>query len=586
MIREVLFKFVHGWRHHLPRSLYVAAVIASGVHILNNNNLPLELPATALLAGVAQVFEPESPATPDARKHMAVVEIDGDRFEDRYDRTSPLDRCKLLEDLKALLQNANIRVLAIDLDMSPTKPREYQEAYRSLERHETTLAELPRMHRCQYLLEEFLNDPLPQDPKRSLSIIAIAPLELSQGRDAALSCANPHTSPTSNSATPSSKRGSAWRTTTSFRRRVMPATGRCRLPNSSRGHCAKPAAPARQRTPRLPPGSVGNDAAGAGAVGRGLQDLCGVARRSAPSVQPRRPDPPDSPCFVGSSTDATPGRQPCDIRVVILGGTYGIEDQYLTPVGRMSGLQLHAVIAAQVRAHTPHWLSYLLDIAIGGIFFGPLVHWMWGGYYRQRTGTLTAGYSRGHPRTAYRWLVVLGLVYIVVVAFAAMASVWLYANGIAWISPVPKALAMLFNRPSAQRACCGAQGRARNRAGANDNHGPRALDLGAEFDAGRNRSRAAVGATPCERRKHAVAGLPSQRRGRFVDRLGNLRPVEAIDGYTWKAKHEKQQTARGLHPRARSLGLHGGGHVRRRRRAAKLYARTTSKSTCCAAPIF
>lgn len=445
MIREVLFKFVHGWRHHLPRSLYVAAVIASGVHILNNNNLPLELPATALLAGVAQVFEPESPATRDARKHMAVVEIDGDRFEDRYDRTSPLDRCKLLEDLKALLQNPNIRVLAIDLDMSPTKPREYQEAYRSLERHETTLAELPRMHRCQYLLEEYLNDPFPQDPKRNLSIIAISPLEPSQGRDASLSWDNPH-------HFPNIKFGDA-----KLETRFGMAHDYEFPPPGYAGDRQVPFAEliTRALCEASGPGAAASPEGchhvlSATTPQERAQSDVGFKTYAVSHVEARylynrgAPIRLDSPCFVGSSTDAAPGRQPCDIRVVILGGTYGIEDQYLTPVGRMSGLRLHATIAAQVRAHTTHWLGYLLDIAIGGIFLGPLVHWMWGGYYRQRTGTLAAGHRTGHPGTAYLWLLVLGLVYFIVVAFAAMASVWLYANGIAWISPVPMALAMLF----------------------------------------------------------------------------------------------------------------------------------------------
>ena len=194
----------------------------------------------------------------------------------------------------------------------------------------------------------------------------------------------------------------------------------------------------------------------------------------------------DDPCLKERQTG-------CDIRAVILGGTYGSrEDVFTTPVGRLHGVSVHAAIAAQTERKVPHLLEFGLEVALGALFFGPLTHSLWKRYFNQSVGhdnppfwwstffmalvgsavlgavllvlagyleewgaglvaiallalTLvmlpTAGPASGQHR-AYRWLVLFALLMASLIMLGLLAAVAVYASLGFWLSPVPIAIGM------------------------------------------------------------------------------------------------------------------------------------------------
>jgi CHASE2 domain len=464
-------RWLEDYRHHLPKSLYVAAVVASIIHILNALDLPLELPATMLLANVAEVYVPEPPERKDVRRHLAVVEIDGERHRRDYRGTSPLDRCKLASDLTTLLANKNLRVLAIDFDLSPIDAPCYQRARGVIdgkapaEMDETTKdrceAAPPEEARCQKQLEDVL-----VHKDNHGRIITITPLTPTEGRD----------------------RGTSWENATDFSYvefgdpvindrfgmvhdyEFPPPgyVGTYRTPFAeliARRMCSEKDlqyAPPRSLTARVL-------ASLATKTGWELQvpaDRCNdVQRPERPaSNSGERPDDRKftkypisffetrhlhdggrpvafgAPCLTGPRNETG---QDCDIRFVIFGGSYGVEDRYLTALGKRTGVQVHAAVAAQLRAHTWHGWNFLGDIALGGLVFGPFVHWAWRRYFLQRAQATRSRAAWGHPSVAFRWLLILGLGLLVLVALLVYCSAGLYAYWGIWVSPMPMALGML-----------------------------------------------------------------------------------------------------------------------------------------------
>jgi CHASE2 domain len=467
-------RWLEDYRHHLPKSLYVAAVMASIIHILNALNLPLELPATMLLANVAELYVPEPPERKDVRRHVAVVEIDSERHRSEYYGTSPLHRCKLASDLTTLLANKNLRLLAIDFDLSPIDAACYQYHWPILSRSGTAPPDMdkktkdrceaapPEQARCQQQLEGVL-----ENQENHGRIITIAPITPTEGRTKGQPWDNPKDFPHVEFGDP--ELDVRFGMVHDYEFPPPGYVGSNRVPFAeliARRLCSETDLPykaPRSLTARaldwfatktgwnLPaPADRCND------VPRpqrpesnhpsDRQDDRKFTKRAISFFETRnvhdgsRPLAFDDACLTGDRTETGPE---CDIRFVVFGGSYGIEDRYLTALGKMSGVQLHAAIAAQLRADTWHGWGFLGDIALGGLVFGPFVHWAWRRYFLQRAQATRSRAVWGHPNVAFRWLLILGLGLLVLVALLVYGSAGLYAYWGIWVSPMPMALGML-----------------------------------------------------------------------------------------------------------------------------------------------
>jgi CHASE2 domain len=472
-----LERMVKDYLHHLPSAFYVAWVVASIIHILNELDLPLELPATMLLANVAELYVPAPPKSNDVRRHLAVVEIDGERHRRQYGGTSPLDRCQLTSDLKKLLQNTNVRVLAIDFDLSPVDAASYQEEWARVSSQrpgdnsavsrppcqamQTTQAQ------CQCELERVLVEPA--NHKR---IITIAPLTPTEGRTKGTPWDNPKDFPDVEFGDP--VLNVRFGMVHDYEYPPPGYVGSLRLPLAeliARRLCSD--TELRYEAPR----SLWTPVLAWVADKTGLP-LPVPANRCDDVSPPQRPESnhpshrQDDRKFIKHPIsffetrhlhdggrpvafddlclrEPVPYRsetrqQPCDIRLVIFGGSYGVEDRYLTALGKISGVQTHAVVAAQLRAHTWHGWGYLIDIALGCVLFGPFVHWTWRRYFLQSAQASTrSGAPRGPREVAYLWLVLLSVGLVGLVALLVVGSAYAYAYTGIWISPVPMALGML-----------------------------------------------------------------------------------------------------------------------------------------------
>ena len=474
-------KLLARWRQHARHGLthlYVATVIASVIHILNTANLPLELPATTLLASVATVYEPPPLPANDVRRHLAVVEIDEARHLDAYRGISPLDRCQLKTDIATLLGNPRLEALAIDLDLSPVQPQAYEKAMKAIrptERSAPTPSPGVRQSceqladtafRCQCELEALLADPgsaLSQAQKDERhahlsrtdapQIIAIKPLGTPAERGAGLAWDDPQRFMKVAFGSPDLQvrfgmvhdyefppPGYAGDKPTPFAELVAQALCAQRVADApSAPAFAQPAGCALVRQSERPPQRSAD-----------RRDETEFKRYPISYYETRflhdggRPLSFGDPCLAGPQPyNAEAKREPCDIRFLVLGGSYGVEDRYLTAVGIKPGVQVHAAIAAQLRSHTWHGWGFLADIALGTLLFGPLVDRNWQRYFRQRALLARARSPWRHPKLAYRWLlwlaVWLGIWLVVLILFSS----WAYASHGVWISPVPMALAML-----------------------------------------------------------------------------------------------------------------------------------------------
>lgn len=382
---------LRAWARHL---LWPAAVLASGVHLLSSLHVPFELPAAMLALRVAHGYDPGGQRSSDLRASLALVEIDKATFDSRYDGRSPLNRCRLAKDLASILANEKLQTVAIDLFLSPGPSKADESCQQKLE------AEL-RKHaggRIVAILEDTFED---QAWARGFPNITFASAKL----------------------------------------RTQFGIVRTHRVGGARPGLGSVVAARLCKSDGLPRPDFCADVVGDG----------NFADDRSPSheIHPIRfdelrqlhkggePVGIADPCVVGPAD--------CSVRHVLIGAGYSKDDLHLTPVGRVSGVGIHAAIAARPRAPPWHLTGYLLDIALGALVFGPLVSSQWHRFFEQRTGrTGHLGGWHGRPELAYLRLVFLALACVVLVIALVIASAYLYAWKGVWISPAPIALGMAF----------------------------------------------------------------------------------------------------------------------------------------------
>lgn len=128
-------------------------------------------------------------------------------------------------------------------------------------------------------------------------------------------------------------------------------------------------------------------------------------------------------------------------RVVFVGGTWGEGDSYVTPVGELYGVEIHA--AAYLSIMEPPWpLAHFAEAALDfliALFSGAAFSACWRAYIAS-----TLDPSRSRREAAVLYLLLLGLVVAVSAPIFGYGSWWLL-NWDLWLSPIPIMLGMFIH---------------------------------------------------------------------------------------------------------------------------------------------
>ena len=126
-------------------------------------------------------------------------------------------------------------------------------------------------------------------------------------------------------------------------------------------------------------------------------------------------------------------------RVVFFGIGHGQEDTFLTPIGMLYGVEVHAAgFASPASLDVSHVISFLIDIIFAGCF-GLIIVACWNCYF--------AWHCDGQPlhgELAWISVVAVSLKKKLAVFGAVIFSFWLLAHAGLWLSPIPIAVGMLI----------------------------------------------------------------------------------------------------------------------------------------------
>lgn len=129
------------------------------------------------------------------------------------------------------------------------------------------------------------------------------------------------------------------------------------------------------------------------------------------------------------------------VRAVFFGAAYGQGDTFVTPLGELYGVEIHA---AGFLSHLDPILAenrlteLLVDIAYG-FFFGFLIALFWERYFELRLSE-----NSDLRLAAPLWLFGLALTIVFCAVLLTFISWWLLARFGLWLSPIPMAIGMLI----------------------------------------------------------------------------------------------------------------------------------------------
>jgi hypothetical protein len=130
------------------------------------------------------------------------------------------------------------------------------------------------------------------------------------------------------------------------------------------------------------------------------------------------------------------GRHQVEKSAVFFGGNWDDTDHYVTPAGRVNGVEVHAVAYTSLGKHAEESkpLHFGLDLALA-VFFGFPTAWLWGQYFDCRFGNDLRSRVQGPI-----FVILLPAAFIVIVAVAFKLSYLLLHEYLIWASPVPIAI--------------------------------------------------------------------------------------------------------------------------------------------------
>lgn len=376
-----------------------AVFVASLVHLLHAVHVPLEVPAFSLASNLA--FHFSSPSRTVLSK-LAIVQINGEYFDQGYKGTSPLDRCVLHDDLQKIYQDPAIKVIAIDLDLSPTL-REGEHEKECQRQLDALIDSENNAHRT------LLIDPFDMETHREYAdwmqarqqkgiTFGTALLDVEYGM------VSHYTLPTSSDKYPTSP--------VSLGERL--AQRLCAEPDYQRSN-APACAALRQKESSA---HVESDSESYPIIYNQLRRLHQQGQSISLPLAERT---------------ALAG-----VEYVLVGAGYSKDDEFLTPIGPLYGVQVHAAIASEPRHTDLEWLGFGIDILLG-TGFAWLLALLWNHYFDSK---LNQGLGAD---LAYLWLTGLGVIYLLLIFVLMTLSVILFSHWGLWISPVPMVIGMALD---------------------------------------------------------------------------------------------------------------------------------------------
>lgn len=388
---------VSDWTHHLPAALVVSALVYIFHHHLH---LLDAIDGYAFLGiGNRTAFASRTIGNDPT---VAVVLIDQRSHENYYRGRNPLDRCELKKDLEGIYELAPPpKVVVIDLDLSPALPvmpftsAENIRASRCTEQIKILITQHPGTHTV------LMQPSKARDPDNQAKILkwnaGLAP------RADAVSFADPNITVSYGMVNGLDCDADS-----------LAATALEHYPSKSpeRRNCLTEHDKELKISPR--------------------EYLSGL-RATPVSWMPARGA--DQQCAI-----STPYARFFGLPVVFFGGSYDDGDTYLTPIGTMYGVEVHAAAFMSLLRPTKvnELLAFAFDVGLG-LLLGTVIDYCWRRYFSLRFG------SSAFERQKAPWFIVLLMcVYAVGVGLLTVGSFFCLLYLGIWLSPIPIALGMLI----------------------------------------------------------------------------------------------------------------------------------------------
>lgn len=397
--------------HHLPAALIVASLVNIAHH--QTHWLDAVDGYAFLTLGNLTAIDSLRGNTRDPK--VAVVIVDPQSHEDLYSERSPLDRCELARELDLLYNLASIKVLVIDLDLSPILPS----------KNERIVAE---DNLCQNLLSEVLTRADDNGIPRTTKTIVMEPFSVNntagqtsislwrtQMEQAGIQFGDPslvvhYGLVTKIECNPDGLAALAFK-----------ASG-LEVPTNCLGNPQE----ISKQSPDDPIPLLINPS----------QYLLGLRSVSATCLSPQQASGPAVTACAPHPTGNLP--------VVFFGSGYGEDDTYSTPVGTVYGVEVHAaaflsLLEPRIDEVKIKVLGFLLEIAYA-VSLGGIVSLSWRGYYARRFSS-NAWKRQVSPYV----LLALGGGLLCFVLLATYGSLLLLSSRWSlWLSPIPIAIGMLI----------------------------------------------------------------------------------------------------------------------------------------------
>jgi hypothetical protein len=403
-----LAQFVVSSTHHLPAALMVTAVVTFCHH---NLHLLDAVDGYAFL-GIGNFAARSISHEVGRQAEVGVILIDDAANENYYRQRSPLGRCELEKDLRAIY-DLYPQLLVIDLDLSPALLDDpYDPAHSEND---------GALMRCEEKLLGLL-----MQHRDATQTVLIAPLAMvdkigKKGQDDWRTKLEPYVT-FANDPTISIKYGMA--NEIECNRDSLAATAFEKYPHKY------------DRYPRKV--GVPRDCLDENVTGENKAKLTINPGHYFSGLLPVSVSKLPSRCT--DTKTCQPLNRALRLPVLFLGASFGDNDTFLTPLGTMYGVDVHAAAFMSLLQPTTHdkVVAFFLDVLIG-LAMGGTIAWCWQRYFNLRFSASAA------ERQAAPWLIlVVSFLMIVALLLLTWASFVLLRTWNIWLSPIPIAIGMLF----------------------------------------------------------------------------------------------------------------------------------------------
>ncbi|WP_445672041.1 CHASE2 domain-containing protein [Pseudomonas inefficax] len=390
--------------HHLPAALMVAAVVFIFDHRLHW----LKAIEGYAFLGIANVTAQDMPLPDSSAATVTLVLLDQNNHEDFYRGRNPLDRCQLWQDLSDIYA-LKPKLLVIDLDLSPGLPLLHPDGSEDL-------SSLDCDNKLQVLLAQ-------SDAETHTVLIAPFPMLDAQAQQrsekwrAAVGRVGQHVTFAED---PSISVNFGLVNDLDCNDDSVAATAfkvyRGDSPSNWPDNCLKKHA--NHRPPLIiSPGQY--------LSGLRVVSFCQLSSRmGAAQCHDSRYE------AIGDVKD----------KVVFVGASFGDGDTFLTPLGIMYGVEVHAAAFMSLLQPTTRYdlLAFSLDVLLG-LVMGGLIDLSWRGYFSLRFS------AKALERQAAPWLILLlAIGFVIVVGGLTVGSYLVLRYFSIWLSPLPMAVGMLI----------------------------------------------------------------------------------------------------------------------------------------------